>query len=83
MSVVLVTGASSGIGQSTAVAAARQGSGVVLTYRTNPTGAKETVAQIEELGGTAVALQLDVGRAGTFPAFVEELVDALFKGPTS
>lgn len=77
MSVVLVTGASSGIGQSTAVALARQGTGVVLTYRTNPAGAKETVAQIEELGGTAVALQLDVGRPVSFPAFVEELTHTL------
>lgn len=77
MSVVLVTGASSGIGQSTAVAVARQGSGVVLTYRSNPAGAQETVAQIEALGGTAVALPLDVGRPDTFPAFVDELTRTL------
>jgi len=73
MSVVLVTGASSGIGQSTAVAVARQGTGVVLTYRSNPAGAEETVARIAALGGTAVALPLDVGRPDSFPAFADEL----------
>ena len=75
-SVVLVTGASSGIGQSTAVTLARQGVGVVLTYRNNPAGAQETVAQIEAVGGTVVALPLDVGRPDTFPTFVEELTRA-------
>ncbi|WP_222194895.1 SDR family NAD(P)-dependent oxidoreductase [Modestobacter italicus] len=73
MSVVLITGASSGIGQSTAVEVARQGTGVLLTYRGNPEGAEETVAQVEALGGTAVALPLDTGRLEAFPAFVDQV----------
>ena len=77
MSIVLITGASSGIGQSTAVEVARQGAGVVLTYRGNPAGAQETVAAIAGLGGTAVALPLDTGRIDTFPAFVEDVTRAL------
>ena len=77
MSIVLITGASSGIGRSTAVEVARQGAGVVLTYRGNPEGAQETVAEISRLGGTAVPLPLDTGRIDTFPAFVEDVRRAL------
>lgn len=77
MRVAVVTGGSSGIGQSTAVQLARRGTGVILTYSGNPAGAKETVARIEQVGGTAVALPLDVGRSETFPAFRESVIAAL------
>lgn len=77
MRVAIVTGASSGIGQSTAVQLARRGAGVVLTYGRNHAGALETVATIEREGGTAVALPLDVGRSDTFPAFRDSVVAAL------
>ena len=42
---------------------------MILTYNGNPDGAEETVAAIEKRGGTAVALQLDVGASETFDAF--------------
>ncbi|MGI5525381.1 SDR family NAD(P)-dependent oxidoreductase [Micromonospora sp. CA-259024] len=77
MRVAIVTGASSGIGQSAAIQLAKRGSGVILTYGNNQPGALETVAAIEEEGGTAVALPLDVGRSETFPAFRESVVAAL------
>lgn len=69
MSITIVVGASSGIGQAAAIRAAEGGSGVVVTYNTNRDGALKTVARIEEAGGTAVALPLDVGDSATFPAF--------------
>ena len=77
MSIAIVTGASSGIGQSTAVELARRGSGVIITYQGNEPGARDTVAEIEKDGGTAVALRLDVGRSETFPAFRDSVVAAL------
>ncbi|MGD9531597.1 MAG: SDR family NAD(P)-dependent oxidoreductase, partial [Pseudonocardia sp.] len=77
MHVAIVTGATSGIGQSTAVQLAARGTGVILTYRSNPDGALDTVRRIEKDGGTAVALPLDVGRSETFPAFRDEVVAAL------
>jgi NAD(P)-dependent dehydrogenase (short-subunit alcohol dehydrogenase family) len=69
--VAIITGASSGIGQSAAIRIAERGAGVVVTFNTDSTGARETVSAIESNGGTAVAAQLDVGRSETFPAFVD------------
>ncbi|WP_036967657.1 SDR family NAD(P)-dependent oxidoreductase [Promicromonospora kroppenstedtii] len=69
MSITIVVGASSGIGQAAAIRAAEGGSGVIVTYNANQDGALETVARIQEAGGTAVALPLDVGDSATFPAF--------------
>ncbi|MGE3289536.1 MAG: SDR family NAD(P)-dependent oxidoreductase [Pseudonocardia sp.] len=77
MQVAIVTGATSGIGQSAAVQIAGRGTGVVLTYRSNPEAALDTVRTIEKDGGTAVALPLDVGRSDTFPAFHDAVVTAL------
>ncbi|WP_214108739.1 SDR family NAD(P)-dependent oxidoreductase [Acrocarpospora catenulata] len=77
MRVAIVTGASSGIGQSAAIQIAKRGTGVILTYNSYQSGALDTVATIEKEGGTAVALPLDVGRSETFPAFRESVAAAL------
>ncbi|MEU6205528.1 SDR family oxidoreductase [Micromonospora musae] len=73
MRVAIVTGASSGIGQSAAIQIAKREVGVVLTYGRNQEGARDTVAAIEKEGGSAVALPLDVGRSETFPAFRDSI----------
>lgn len=72
-----MTGASAGIGRSAAVEIAARGFAVVLTYRSHPEGAADAVATIEERGGRAVALPLDVGRSETFPEFRAQLTAAL------
>lgn len=77
MQVAIVTGASSGIGQSAAIQIAKRGAGVILTYHGNEAGAQETTSSIEKDGGTAVALPLDVGRSAAFPAFRESVLAAL------
>ena len=77
MTVAIVTGASSGIGQSAAVHLAKRGFGVILTYHSNQAGALETAKTIENDSGTAVALPLDAGRAGTFGAFRDDVATAL------
>jgi NAD(P)-dependent dehydrogenase (short-subunit alcohol dehydrogenase family) len=58
--VVLITGASRGIGAATALAAARAGYAVAVNYRANSLAADEVVRQIRALGGKAIALQADV-----------------------
>ena len=57
---VLVTGASSGIGRAIALAAARAGADVALTFRSNERGAREVEREIAGLGRRAVALPLDL-----------------------
>jgi len=57
---MLVTGASSGIGRAIAIAAARAGADVAITYRENRDGARLTEREIEGLGRHAVSLRLDL-----------------------
>lgn len=73
--VVLVTGASSGIGRATAVAFGAEGTRVALTYRADRDGAEATVAQVEAAGGEAIALPLDLADAASIDAAVQAVVD--------
>jgi NAD(P)-dependent dehydrogenase (short-subunit alcohol dehydrogenase family) len=75
--VVVITGGSRGIGASTAMAAARRGLGVILTYNASPDAAHAVVRDIESLGGKAAALRLDVAAVDTFAAFRAEVERAL------
>lgn len=74
--VVLVTGASTGIGRAAAVGAAQQGADVVLNYASSDAKAKSAVAEIEALGRRALAIKGDVAEADTASAFVEQAVAA-------
>jgi 3-oxoacyl-[acyl-carrier protein] reductase len=58
--VVLVTGASSGIGRAIAIAVARAGADVALTYRTNEEGARATEHDIVASGRRALVQRLDL-----------------------
>ena len=58
--VLLVTGASRGIGAATAVLAGRAGWSVVVNYTANSGAADSVVRQIRDAGGKAIALQADV-----------------------
>lgn len=71
--IAVVTGASSGIGRHAALRIAERGTGVIVTYNSNATGAAETVAEIERADGAAVALPLDVARSDTFAAFAAQV----------
>jgi len=59
--VLLITGASRGIGAATAVLAAQQGWAVAVNYASNAQAAHAVVKQITGAGGTAIAVQADVG----------------------
>lgn len=65
---VLVTGASSGIGRAIAIACARAGADVALSYRGNEQGAREVELEIRALGRRAVILQCDITDQGSIRA---------------
>jgi glucose 1-dehydrogenase len=59
--VALVTGSSQGIGQAIAVRLAQEGANIVINYRSNPEGAKETLSKIEAKGRSGSIIQADLG----------------------
>jgi len=69
--VVIVTGASAGIGTETAVQLARLGANVVVVAR-RLERLQALVGQIEQQGGTALAAQADIAQEAQVRAFVEK-----------
>lgn len=62
MAVLIVTGASRGIGAATALHAARNGWSVAVNYRSDSASAARVVEAIRREGGHAQAIQADVSR---------------------
>ena len=74
---VLVTGASSGIGRAIAVACARAGADVALTYRANEHGAQDVAREIRALGRRAAVIPLDLAEVRSVDAVGPAARDAL------
>ena len=74
--VVIITGASRGIGAATAKLAARRGYAVCVNYATNRDAADRVATEITKAGGRAITAQADVAKE----ADVLRLFDAAAKG---
>lgn len=74
--VVLVTGASKGIGAGIATALGAAGASVAVGYARDSEGAERVVREIEAAGGQAIAVQADLSKAADVEAMVGEVVAA-------
>ncbi|MCL4843569.1 MAG: SDR family oxidoreductase [Bryobacteraceae bacterium] len=70
----LVTGASKGVGKGIALELARRGCRVVVNYHSDAKGAERTVQEIEDAGGSALAVQANVGDSAQVDAMFERAV---------
>lgn len=77
--IALVTGGSRGLGRNMALAIAKKGIDVVITYNSNKEAADDVVTQIRATGQKAVAFQLDTSNVKSFDLFVHELTAHLIR----
>ena len=71
--VLLITGGSRGIGAATALLAAQRGYAVAVNYTSNSLAADEVIRSIRAAGGTAIAVQADVGDEAQVMAMFEKI----------
>lgn len=60
--IVLITGASRGIGRATALAFAKEGASAIVNYTKEKKAADEVVEEIKRLGAKGIAIQADVAK---------------------
>jgi NAD(P)-dependent dehydrogenase (short-subunit alcohol dehydrogenase family) len=77
--IALVTGGSRGLGKDMALALAKKGIDVILTYNTSKAEADKVVEEITKGGRKAVALSFNVGDIKSFDTFLSEVSSSLQK----
>lgn len=75
--IALVTGGSRGLGKNMALAIAKKGIDVVLTYHSNKDEAEKVVSEIQSFGQKAVAFQLDTRNVSSFDPFIKQVTEHL------
>ncbi|MFT3704497.1 MAG: SDR family oxidoreductase [Agriterribacter sp.] len=75
--IALVTGGSRGLGRNMALAIAKKGIDVVITYNSNKAEADKVVAAVEASGQNAYAFQLDASNIQSFDKFIAEVTGTL------
>jgi NAD(P)-dependent dehydrogenase (short-subunit alcohol dehydrogenase family) len=73
----IITGSDSGIGKATAVALARRGHDVGITYSRDEDGAKATAEEVRAHGRRAEVRHLDLTETADVQATIDNLADAL------
>lgn len=72
-----ITGGGRGIGKGCALALARAGADVALTYRRDDEAAQQTVSEIEALGSKALALRCDVSEEEQVESAAKHAIEKL------
>lgn len=72
---VLVTGASSGIGQGIAIGFGQQGANVIINYHSDEEGANYTLDQVVKEGGKGLIHKADVGKEAEVIAMFQRIED--------
>lgn len=75
--VILITGASTGIGRAIAIEAGRQGANVAVNYIGKPDAAQDVVRKIENDQGKALAIEADVSKSDQVQHMISETVSQL------
>jgi NAD(P)-dependent dehydrogenase (short-subunit alcohol dehydrogenase family) len=75
--IAVITGGSRGLGRNMAVAIAKKGIDVIITYNSNKDAASEVIREIERIGRKGFAFHLDTGKVASFDAFVTTLTSHL------
>lgn len=73
----VVTGSDSGIGQATAIAFAKDGADVIITYMHDRSGADDTARQVEAAGRKAAVFQLDQRESKNVQRLFQDIQGAL------
>lgn len=75
--VALITGGDSGIGRAVAIAFAREGADVAVSFLDEHEDAEETAKRVQELGRRAILLPGDVGQSSHCQTLVDQTLSAL------
>ena len=77
MPAAIVTASDSGIGKATAVALARDGFDIGVTWHEDEEGAEATAQEVRDSGRRAEVRRLDLADAASGPPVIDDLADAL------
>jgi NAD(P)-dependent dehydrogenase (short-subunit alcohol dehydrogenase family) len=73
--IVLVTGGSAGIGRASALAFAREGANVAVTYNTQPDAANEVLKAIESTGASGMTTHVDLADLDSIEAAIAAVLE--------
>lgn len=79
--VIVITGASRGIGAATALLAAQQGYRICINYHTDESTAEQVLAQVRAMGAQAIAVRADASVEGEVIQLFQQVDQAL--GPVT
>ena len=77
--IAIITGASKGIGKSTALLFAKEGAKIVINYSSSEEKAFSVVDEIKEIGSEAIAIKCDVANENEVKKMIQQTIDKFGK----